>query len=71
MRVFPVQSQSWIDACINCGSKGEVTVKASKTDFLFITQAGWDKLENLGVGNVTGAHLVQVLQCVIALYEVG
>ena len=71
VRVFPVQSQSWIDACINCGCEGKVTVKASKTDFLFITEAGWDKLVNLGAGSVTGAHLVQVLQYVIALYEVG
>ena len=73
VRVWAVQSQPWIDACVDCGSNIKVFVKGSKSDFLFITQEGWDTLDALRRENIriTGEHVVIVLQEVLALYEVG
>lgn len=71
-RVWPVQSQEWLDAHIPCGVEGDVNVKSSKTDYIILTTEGWDRLHALELQKVTitGGHLVDLLPFIIAFYEV-
>ena len=71
-RVWPVQSDGWLAACINCGAKGMIHIKRSKTDYIVLTEEAWNVLNDLAADNipVTGDHLIEVLQSVIAFYEV-
>ena len=72
-RVWPVQAEGWLAACIDCGAKGTVHIKSSKTDYIVLTEEAWNVLSNLvkdGI-SVTGDYLTEVLQSVIAFYEVS
>lgn len=71
-RVWPVQNDSWLEACIDCGIKGKIYVRRSKTDYIVLIEEAWNYLNSLtrkGV-QVTGEHLTEQLKLVIALYEV-
>ena len=72
-RIWPVQSQSWLEAHIDCGESGSFNVSNSKTDYLVIMQRGWEHLNSLSSRGIqiTGTHLAEVLQYVVAFYEVG
>ena len=71
-RVWPVQSQCWLVTVIDCGREGKVCIKGSKTDYLFLTQGGWDYLDSLAKDKIKiGADdITLVLQEVIGFYEV-
>lgn len=71
-RVWPVQNDGWLAACINCGAAGKIKISMSKTDYIVLTQGAWDDLHGLtkeGI-QITGHHLTDKLPQVIALYEV-
>lgn len=71
-RVWPVQNDSWLSACIDCGAYGKININKSKTDYVVLIQDAWDYLNQLvqdGV-QITGEHLTSQLQHAIALYEV-
>jgi len=70
-RVWPVQNDGWLAACINCGAAGKIKISMSKTDYIVLTQGAWDDLHELtkeGI-QITGHHLTDKLPQVIALYE--
>jgi len=71
-KVWPVQNDGWLAACINCGAAGMIRINTSKTDYIVLTQGAWVHLEALqkeGI-QITGQHLIEQLPQVIALYEV-
>ena len=71
-RVWPVQRQVWLDAVIDCGIEGKMRVKGSNTDYVFLTQEGWDHLNNLCKQGITivGDHILEILPLIIGFYEV-
>ena len=72
-RVWPVQSQVWLDAVIDCGSEGKMRVKSSETDYVLLTQQGRDHLDSLFKQGVTiaGDHILEILPFIIGFYEVS
>lgn len=71
-RVWPAQSQSWLDACIECGEMGDIVVKRSKTDYIIMMEEAWDRLHALEEAGITisGGHLMEELAFIIGFYEV-
>ena len=71
-RVWPTQSQSWLDAYIECGERGNIAVKNSKTDYVIMMEEAWNRLhalEESGI-TITGGHLIDELPFIIGFYEV-
>ena len=71
VKVWPVQSTSWLDASITCGDSGKFCVSNSKTDFILLTECAWESLDaHIRSGRqVSSQQLTEVLQCVVAFYE--
>lgn len=71
-RVWPTQSQSWLDAEIDCGEKGNIRVTKSKTDYVIMMEEAWKQLHDLEESGITitGGHLVEKLPLIIGFYEV-
>ena len=72
MHVVPLQGLEWLTTCIDCLASGSVTVNNSKTDYVLLTEEGWQMLQVLKAehGNVvTASMLHRLLPEVVALLE--
>ena len=59
-------------AAIDCGSEGEICIKGSKTNYVSLTQEGWDYLDSFAKDNIKigGDHVTMILRQVIGFYVV-
>ena len=66
-RVWPVQSHVWLDTVIDFEIEGKMREEGSKTDYLFLTQKGWDHFDSLCKQGVTivGDHILEILPLII------
>ena len=72
VRVVALQGLEWLTACINCRASGSVTIANSKTDYVFLTEAGWKMLQVLKTENncaTTADIMLALLDEIVALLE--
>ena len=70
--MISVQSVEWLTSCIQCRQKGAVTIANSKTDYVIVTERGWDDFETMrdeNHGRITSSMLELILPDMIALLE--
>ena len=62
----------WLDADIDCGERGNIIVKNSKTDYVIMMEEAWDQLHALEESKIpiAGGHLIEALPFIIGFYEV-
>ena len=72
VHVVALQGLEWLTACINCHASGSVTIANSKTDYVFLTEAGWQTLQDLKAENncaTTADIMLALLDEIVALLE--
>ena len=72
VRVVALQGLEWLTACINCHASGSVTIANSKTDYVFLTEAGWQLLEEEKAAyncSMTADIMLALLDKIVALLE--
>lgn len=72
VRVIALQGLEWLTACIDCHASGTVTIANSKTDYVFLSERGWQLLQDLKAesnSSTTALMLLELLPHIAALLE--
>ena len=72
VRAVPLQGLEWLTTCVDCLAGGSVTIANSKTDYVFLTDKGFQMLQDLmseSDSGITMTMMQLILHEIVALFE--
>ena len=52
VHAIPLQGLEWLTTCVDCLNSGSVTISNSKTDYVLLTDKGFQTLQDLKKGEI-------------------